>query len=73
MKQMFVLAKTKCFYDFIHNSKSNQNFNYSTQSLRHSLTAIHDTKLKIFQCGFFELEKLKIFTKAFLKKIIIRA
>ena len=40
--------------------------------LRHLLTTILDTKLKRFHSGFFELEMLEIFTRAFyLLRIII--
>ena len=41
---------------------------FRTLFLRHSLTTIFDTELKRFQGGFFELEMLKIFTRAFFIK-----
>ena len=39
--------------------------------LKHSLTAILDTKPKMIHDGFFELEMLEMFTGAFLLKIVI--
>ena len=43
---------------------------FCTLLLKHSLTAIIDTKLKRFHGGLFELEMPEIFTRAFLLKII---
>ena len=52
---MSVLLKTKCFYIFTNNSKSEQNKTIP-HTVFETLTAILDTKLERFRGGFFDLE-----------------
>ena len=54
------------FYQYFKIEAKQQQFH--TLFLRQSLTTILDTKLKRFHGGFFELEMLEIFTRAFFIK-----